>query len=110
MDRKVVTILLDIWDGPIWGCTYDEKTGKYDYEIRKIDEDKKLMSLHQQIQDLYSSYYTFTDKEVITHEEQEKKDKDKMLSLLGKLKDRLNEINDGSFVIDDRETELVKKL
>lgn len=33
-----------------------------------------------------------------------------MLALLEKLKKRLNEINDGSFEIDDRETERVKNL
>ena len=43
-------------------------------------------------------------------EEQEKKDKYKMLALLEKLKKRLYEINDGSFEIDDRENERVKNL
>lgn len=42
--------------------------------------------------------------------EQEKKDKYKMLDLLGKLMKRLYEVNDGSFEIDDRETERVKNL
>lgn len=41
---------------------------------------------------------------------QEKKDKYKMLDLLGKLMKRINEVNDGSFEIDDRETERVKDL
>ena len=39
-----------------------------------------------------------------------KKDKYKMLALLEKLKKRLYEINDGSFEIDDKETERVKNL
>lgn len=42
--------------------------------------------------------------------EQEKKDKYKMLDLLGKLMKRINEVNDGSFEIDYRETERVKDL
>lgn len=42
--------------------------------------------------------------------EQEKKDKYKMLDLLGKLMKRLDEVNDGSLEIDDRETESVKNL
>lgn len=33
-----------------------------------------------------------------------------MLDLLGKLTKRLNELNDGSFVIDYRETDRVKNL
>ena len=39
-----------------------------------------------------------------------KKDKYKMLDLLGKLMKRLDEVNDGSFEVDDRETERVKNL
>lgn len=42
--------------------------------------------------------------------DQEKKDKYIMLDLLGKLMKRLDEINDGSFEIYDRETERVKNL
>lgn len=42
--------------------------------------------------------------------EQEKKDKYKMLGLLGKLMKRIDEVNDGFFEIDDRETERVKDL
>lgn len=37
-------------------------------------------------------------------------DKYKMLDLFGKLMKRLDEVNDGSFEIDDRETERVKNL
>ena len=33
-----------------------------------------------------------------------------MLELLGKLMKKLDEVNDGSFEIDDRETERVKSL
>lgn len=41
---------------------------------------------------------------------QEAEDKDKMLNLLGKLIKRLDEVNDGFFGNDDRETERVKNL
>ena len=41
---------------------------------------------------------------------QERADKEKMLSLLNRLNNRLNEINDGSFIVDDRETERVRTL
>lgn len=108
--KKTVRIMLDIWAGPIWDCYYNEETKTYNYDIEIIRNDKELMDLHQEIQDLYSSYYVFTEDEVITNEEQEKEDKEKMLGLLGKLISRLNEINDGSFEIDDRETERVKNL
>lgn len=102
--------MLDVWAGPIWGCTYNEETNAYDYDIDFIAADEELMNLHQTIQDLYSSYIIFTDDEVITNQEQEILDKDKMLDLLAQLNNRLEKLNDGSFTVDDRETERVKKL
>lgn len=112
MKKNIVRIMLDIWAGPIWGCTYDDDKQEYDYDIEAISQDKELMKLHQEIQDLFSSYYHFEykDQPVYFDEEQEKADKEKMLNLLEKLIARLNEINDGSFEIDDRETERVRKL
>lgn len=111
-DMKTVRIMLDVWAGPIWGCTYDEEKNEYDYEIELISQDKELMKVHQEIQNLYNSYYHFEYKSLSCYfdEEQEKKDKDKMLYLLERLINRLNEINDASFVIDDRETERIKNL
>ena len=44
------------------------------------------------------------------NEEQEKKDKEKMISLLKQLINRLNELNDGSFIVEDYETERLEKL
>lgn len=112
MAQNVVRIMLDIWAGPIWGCIYDEDNKEYDYYIHEIAQDKELMMLHQQIQDLYSSYYRidYKDQPVYFDSEQEKADKEKMLGLLNKLIEKLSEINDGSFIIDDRETERVKNL
>lgn len=82
------------------------KMKKYDYYIDSITEDKELIDLHQKIQDLCSSYYkiNYNDEPVYFDKEQEKKDKHKMIDLLDKLNERLYGINDGGFVIDDRET------
>lgn len=44
------------------------------------------------------------------NEEKEKADKPRMLELLGKLNARIAELNDGSFVVDDRETPRVEAL
>lgn len=112
MRKKIVEILLDIWAGPIWGCYYDDERKAYDYDIDLIENDKKLLDLHQEIQNLYSSYYHFDYKDLPCYfdKEQEKKDKEKMLNLFQQLINRLNEINDGSFEIDDRETERIKRL
>lgn len=70
------------------------------------------MSIHQEIQDLFSSYYKFVynDEACFFDFEQQKKDKEKMLKLFEKLFARLDEINDGSFEVDDRETERIRNL
>ena len=80
--------------------------------IDVVDNDVYIQKLNNEIQDLYSSYYKidYNDEPVYFDKEQEKKDKYKMLDLLKKLIKRLNELNDGSFEIDDRETERVKNL
>lgn len=43
-------------------------------------------------------------------DKEEKLNKEKMLGLIKKLIVRLEQINDGSFVIDDRETERIRNL
>ena len=56
--------------------------------------------------DLHSPYYkiNYINQLVYFDKEQDKKDKYKLLDMLGKLIKRLDEVNDGSFEIDDRET------
>ena len=91
---------------------YDEKSDRLLTGIGVDDNDEYIQKLNNEIQDLYSSYYKidYNDEPVYFDKEQEKKDKYKMLDLLKKLIKRLNELNDGSFEIDDRETERVKNL
>lgn len=112
MNKKNIRIMFDIWAGPIWGCYYDEDKKEYDFYIKSISNDKELMKLHQELQDLYSSYYHFDYKGQACYfdKEQEKEDKYKMLDLLEKLRKRLDELDDGTFAIEDRETERVKNL
>ncbi|MDU2131220.1 MAG: RNA helicase [Finegoldia magna] len=112
MNKKNIRIMFDIWAGPIWGCYYDEDKKEYDYYIKSISNDKELMKLHQELQDLYSSYYHFDYKGEACYfdKKKKKKDKYKMLDLLEKLRKRLDELDDGTFVIEDRETERVKNL
>ena len=47
-------------------------------------------------------HFDYNDQACFFDEEKEKKDKYKMLTLLGKLKKRLYEINDGFFEIGDK--------
>lgn len=80
--------------------------------ISLVDNDSHLQSINEEITDLYPSYYKINcqDHSLYFDKEQEKKDKYKMLELLNKLDKRLDEINDGSFVVNDREIERVRNL
>ena len=109
---KKLKLMLDFGEGPIWTEYFNEEKGRLLTGIEKVDDDKELWDINETIQELFASYYHFdyNDQACFFDEEQEKEDKFKMLELLGKLRKRLDEINDGSFEIDDRETERVKNL
>ena len=104
--------MLDFISGPLWKDIYDTKKKELVTGIDVVDDDGYIQNLNDEISDLYSSYYkiNYNDEPVYFDKEQEKKDKYKMLDLLGKLIKRLDEVNDGSFEIDDRETKRVKNL
>lgn len=110
MSKEIVKIQLDFNQGPIW--ISDVETGQPMTGIDIIDNDEKLRKINFEISTLYSSYYEFDshDQACWFNEEQEKKDKEKMISLLKQLIDRLNELNDGSFIVEDYETERLEKL
>ena len=110
MSKEIIRIQLDFNQGPIW--ISDVKTGQPMTGVDIIDNDEILRQINLEISTLYSSYYEFDshDQACWFNKEQEKKDKYKMLSLLKQLNDRLNEINDGSFKVEDYETERLEKL
>ena len=109
---KKLIIMLDFISGPIWKDVFDTKKKELVTGIDVVYDDEYIQKLNDEISNLYSSYYkiNYNDEPVYFDKEQEKKDKYKMLYLLGKLIKRLDEINDGSFEIDDRETERLKNL
>ena len=100
---KIIKLDLDYLSGPIWGDVYSIELHKSITGIKIIDDDKILQDLHNQIQDLFLTYYDF-DKDgqaCLFNKEKQKADKVRMLELVNKLKLRLNEINDCSFEIED---------
>lgn len=107
---KTITIMLDFLNGPIWMS--DFKTGKPETGIDIVDNDEELRKINAEISELFDSYYEFDTHDVACwfNEEQEKADKQKMLTLLAKLNARLDEINDGSFTVEDLETPRVRAL
>ena len=66
----------------------------------------------KEMADLYTSYYEFDShgEACWFNKEKQIEDKSKMLELLSKLKVRLDEINDGSFEIEDLITPEYEKL
>lgn len=107
---QTVKIMLDYLQGPIW--TSDVETGKPQTGIAIIDENEDIRQLNFKIQEMFDGYYEFNshDQPCWFNKEQEKADKNKMLSMITELIDLLNKVNDGTFVIDDQETERIKAL
>lgn len=105
-----IKLMNEIFHGPIWYCELD--SGLPTDSLEFVARDKKIEELNCKIQDMYDSYYEFEShgQPVWFNLEQEKKDKQKMLDLLAQLNARLDEINDGSFVVEDRETPRVRAL
>ena len=107
---QTVKIMLDYLQGPIW--LSDTTTGEPITGIKVIDSDPIIKDLNYRCAEMYNGYYEFDshDEACWFNTEKERADKDIMLEQISKLVARLNEINDGSFVIEDLETERLKAL
>ena len=94
-----IKLMTEFIHGPVW--VYDE-SGLMD-SLDMVEKDSIIQKLDSEMADLYTSYYEFDshDQACWFNKEQQIKDKPKMLELLSNLKARLNEINDGSFEIED---------
>ena len=108
--KKTVRIQLDYLQGPIW--ISDIETGEPLTGIELIDHDPVLRELNRQASQLFNSYYEFGshDQPCWFNHEQEKADKEIMLDLISRILARLDEINDGSFVVEDLETARLKSI
>lgn len=95
--------------GPIWVINSD---GIPVWKYARIEEDAILTELNEKAMQTFSSYYEFDshDSPCWFNQEKEKAEKDIMLDLITKIKKRLGEINDGSFEIEDLETDRLKSL
>ncbi len=102
--------MLVLNNGPIW-MRYPG-TGFPDTGIEVVDNDELVRKLNYEIGYMYDNYCESDshDMPMWFNFEQEKKGKEKMLSLLKQLIDRLNELNNGSYFIEDLETDRVKSI
>lgn len=107
---QTIKIMLDYLQGSIW--LSDSKTGEPITGISIIDTDPFIKELNYKCPELYNSYYEFDSHNEACwfNSEKEKSDRDLMLDLISQLLSRLNELNDGSYVVEDLETERLKAL
>lgn len=109
-EKQVVRIRLDYLQGPIWMS--DIETGEPLTGIELIDNDLELREPNRKAGQMFSSYYEFDTHDVPCwfNHEKEMSEKDIMLGLIMQIVARLNEINDGSFVVEDLESERLRAL
>ncbi len=101
MKKETIKIMLDFLQGPIW--LSDIETGEPFTEVEIVNNDPIIRELNRECGQRYTGYYKFdyNGQACFFDEEAEKKDKYIMIDLLTKLINRLNEINDGSYVVED---------
>lgn len=104
----VIKIMNEFLHSPIW--TYEDEIVTDDLSI--IENDEVLQNLSEQASEMFSDYYEFDSHDMPCwfNHEKEKAEKEIMLDLITKIVTRLNEINDGSFVIEDLESERLRSL
>lgn len=109
-EKQVIKIRLDYLQGPIWMSDID--TGEPLTGIEVIDNDLEIREPNRRAGQMFSSYYEFDthDMPCWFNHEKEKTEKNIMLDLISQIKKRLEEINDGSFVIEDLETDRLSNL
>ena len=107
---ETIKIMLDYLQGPIWMS--DSETGEPITGIEIIDTDPLIKELNLKCSELYNGYFEFDshDQPCWFNHEKEKAEKNIMLDLISQIKKRLEEINDGSFIIEDLETDRLSNL
>ena len=105
-----VRLMNEFMHGPVWVCEYG--TGIEISECPLVLNDTIISKNNTELGDMFDSYYSFDeDNGTCTFDEiKECEDKDKTLSLLAELNERLSEINDGSFEVEDLETARILAL
>ena len=108
--KEKVKLMFDYLQGPIW--ISDAETGAPLTGIDVIDNDNVLPELNLRCSELYSECYEFdtNNQPCIFNKETAKKNKIEILDLLVKIKKRLEDINDGSFYVEDLATKDIEEL
>ena len=110
----IIKIMTDFFhDGVVWYCDEDgiEFMNKKDV-FKDFYEDKELNEASIKIADLNDSFYYFdtNDQPCFFDKEDEKAHKELILQLLSIVKNRINILNKGRFIIKDYCTEYYENL
>lgn len=108
--KEKVKLLFDYLQGPIW--ISDTETGEPLTGIDIIDKDQIIPKLNLRCSELYSECYDYdtNNQPCVFNKETARKNKKEILELLEKIKSRLEDINDGSFYIEDLATKEIEKM
>ena len=97
---------------PVWASWLSEGRRGLPGLPSFVEEDEVLRKLADELVDMNVSYYEFDSHDMACwfNEEQQRADKEILLSLVARIVDRLNELNDGSYVVEDCESEELREL
>lgn len=96
-----IVIMNEFLHGPIW--TYENGVVRRNPDM--IEKDVILQELNRRAGELFDSYYEFNSngRACWFNEEKQRNTRAEMISLISSIVERLNEMNDGSFVVENLE-------
>lgn len=112
MKKMIIQIGLEFVFGPLLKDETDEN-GNDSTGVKCVDVDLELQKLDKEINDLWCLLWSNDPDSPSGMRFDETKEKElapQLLEMINKLKDRLNEINDGSYEIEDMITDHLKSL
>lgn len=112
MKKQLIQIGLEFVFGPLLKDEVDEN-GNDSTGVKLVDDDVQLQNLDKEISDIWCSLWSNDPEDPSGMHFDEIKEKElapQLLEMINKLIDRLNEINDGSYEIEDMITDHLKSL
>ena len=101
-----IKVKLDYSHGPIWKEKFDVATGEWSTGIDIIDNDAALQLLNSEAERIYTSLYVIDeDNKCIFQSDLFEEKKSVLLSIIQTIIVRLNELNNGTYIVIDEETE-----
>lgn len=115
MKKDKIIILLDYYFGPVQ-CDWVDDYGRQITKNKIVDNDEEVQRINKEANELWLTLFQpveYTEENpsgYIFNEKREKEIAPILLNLITKLIKRLAEINDESYIVEDRETERLKSI